>query len=136
MIELINPTPQTVAVGASVVFTQTAVHGGCAERHRPGSTQVTLLKPGRYLVTFSGNVAVPTGGTAGEVSLGIARGSEVIPGTIMKATPAAVNQYFNVSAQTYIDVYCNCCENVTIENAGAAAVSVDNPNITAVRVCG
>lgn len=136
MIEIINTTPQTVAVGQNVLFAQTAVKGGCAERHRGGSGQVTLVKPGRYLITFSGNVAVPDGGTVGEVSLGIARAGEIIPGTVMRATPVAVEQYFNVSAQTYVDVYCNCCETVSIENAGTIPVSVDNPNLTAVRVCG
>lgn len=136
MIELINAAVQTVAVNQSVVFTQTAVHGGCAERHRAGSAQVTLLKPGRYLITFSGNVSVPTGTAVGEVSLGIARDGEIIAGTVMRATPAAVDQYFNVSAQTYVDVYCNCCENVSIKNGGTIPVQVDNPNITAVRVCG
>lgn len=136
MIELINAAVQTVAVNQSVVFTQTAVKGGCAERHRSGSAQVTLLKPGRYLVTFSGNVSVPTGTVVGEVSLGIARDGEIITGTVMRATPAAVEEYFNVSAQTYVDVYCNCCENVSIQNAGTIPVQVDSPNITAVRVCG
>lgn len=136
MIELTNAAVQIVAVNQSVVFAQTAVHGGCAERHRAGSAQLTLLKPGRYLVTFSGNISVPTGTTAGEVSLGIARDGEIIGGTVMRATPAAVEQYFNVSSQTYVDVYCNCCATISVQNAGTIPVQVDSPNLTAVRVCG
>lgn len=87
-------------------------------------------------MTFSGNIAVPTGETAGEVSVGIARGGEAIPGTVMRATPAAVDQYFNVSAQTYVDVYCGCCENVSVENTGTIPVDIQDANMTAVRVCG
>lgn len=136
MIELVNTTPVIVPVGQSIPFANTAVKGGCAERHRAGSAQVTLTKPGRYLITFSGNISVPTGTTVGEVSLAIAREGENIGGTVMRATPAAVNQYFNVSGQTYVDVYCNCCEHISIRNAGTIPVQVDNPNITAVRVCG
>ena len=101
--------------------------------HAPASG---ATKPGRYLITFSGNVAVPTGETVGEVALGIARDGEILGGTVMRATPAAVEQYFNTSSQTYVDVFCGCCENVSIKNAGTIPVLVDNPNITAVRVCG
>ncbi len=136
MIEIISVPIQTVAVGQNVLFSQTAVKGGYAERHRGGSGQVTLTKPGRYLVTFSGNLAVPDGQTPGEVSVGIAQSSEIIPGTIMRATPGAADQYFNVSAQTYVNVYCNCCEAVSVENAGAIPVNVQDANLTVVRVCG
>lgn len=70
MIELVNTTPVTVPVGQSIPFSAVATKGGCAERHRAGSAQITLVKPGRYLITFSGNVAVPTEETVGEVAAG------------------------------------------------------------------
>lgn len=137
MIELINPVVQTVAVNQGVLFSNEAVKSKCAcETHRSGSAQVTLTKAGRYLVTFSGNVAVPTGTTVGEVDLGIAQAGEVISGTTMRATPAAVNEYFNVSCQTYVNVCGNCCETVSVLNNGTIPVQVDNPNLTVVRVCG
>lgn len=136
MLEIINVPIQTVNVGQNVLFGQTAVKSGCAERHRGGSGQITLVKPGRYLVTFSGNIAVPTGQTVGEVSLGIAKDGEVLPGTVMRETPAAVEQYANVSAQTYVDVYCGCCATVSVENSGTIPVNVQDANLTAVRVCG
>lgn len=136
MIELINTAVQTVEIGQSVVYNSTAVRGGCAERNREGSAQITLTKPGRYLVAFSGNIAVPTGETVGEVSLGLTYDGEVLGGSLMRATPAAVEEYFNVSTQHYVDVYCNCCVTVTVENTSDIPVLVDNPNLTAVRVCG
>lgn len=141
MIELTGVL-QTVETNQSVLFNEKSVKSGCAERWREGSGQLTLTHPGRYLVTFSGNIAVPTGGTAGEVSLGIALESEAIYGSIMRVTPAAVEEFFNVSTQHYVDVprgCCGggaCCQTVTIKNTGTQAVSVDNANITAVRVCG
>ncbi len=139
MIELTGAL-QTVEPNQSVLFNNAAVQSKCSpERWRGGSGQVTLTQPGRYLVTFSGNIAVPTGGTAGEVSLAIALEGEAMYGSIMRATPAAAAEFFNVSTQHYVDVPRNCCggvccQTVTIKNAGAAAVSVDNANITAVRV--
>ena len=135
MIELINTAVQTVPIGQSVVYNAVAARGGCAERHREGSAQITLLKPGRHLVTFSGNIAVPTGETVGEISLAMTYDGEVLGGSTMRVTPAAVEEYFNVSTQHYVDVYCNCCVNVAIQNTSGIPVLVDNPNITAVRVC-
>lgn len=136
MIELINTAVQTVQPGQSVVYNTAAVRSSCGkERHRPGSAFVTLLPPGRYLVTFSGNIAVPTGETVGEISLGITQDGEVLGGSLMRVTPAAVEEYFNVSTQHYVDTFCQCCVNVGVLNASDIPVLVDNPNITVVRVC-
>lgn len=139
MIELIQTQVVTVPVGQSVPFDQTVAKGGCAEYHRTGSANIRLLKPGRYLVTFSGNIAVPTGETVGEVSLGIAADG-ILAGSIMRATPAAVEEYFNVSTQHYVDVpVCcgnTCCVDVSVQNTSDIPVLVDNANITAVRVNG
>lgn len=134
MIELLNVLPQTVAVNGNVLFTSTAVHTGRCERHRDGSGVLTLTAPGRYLIGFSGNIAVPTGETVGEVSLGIALDGEILPGSTMRATPAAVEEYFNVATTHYVDVYCNCCVSISVQNGGDVPVLVDNPNLTAVRV--
>lgn len=139
MIELVysGTTPQTVAIGQSVVYNVEAVKSGCAERHRAGSAQLTLVKPGRYLVNFGANIAVPaTGGTVGPISLAIALNGEALNGSVMTVTPAAVSEFFNVSTQHYVDVPCGCCVTITVQNTGASAVDVDNPNLTAVRVCG
>ena len=137
MIALINTAVQTVPAGQSVVYNTAAVRSSCGrERHRAGSAFVTLLPPGRYLVTFSGNIAVPTGGTVGEISMGITQDGEVLGGSIMRATPAAVEEDLNVSTQHYVDTYCQCCVNVGVQNTSGIPILVDNPNITVVRVCG
>ena len=134
MIELLNVLPQTVAVGGNVLFTSNAVNSGKCERHRDGSGVLTLTAPGRYLVGFSGNIAVPTGETVGEVSLGIALDGETLPGSTMRATPAAVENYFNAATTHYVDVYCGCCATISVTNTATIPVLVDNPNLTAVRV--
>lgn len=137
MIELVNTAVQTVEVGQSIVYNAAAVRSKCGvERHRAGSAFVTLTQPGRYLVTFGGNIAVPTGETAGEISLGVTQDGEVLTGSLMRETPAAVEEFGNVSTQHYVDVYCGCCVNVGVLNTSDIPVLVDNPNLTAVRVCG
>ena len=136
MIELINTAVQTVPIGQSVVYNTAAVRSSCGrERHRAGSAFINLMPPGRYLVTFSGNIAVPTGGTVGEISLGITQDGEVLGGSLMRVTPAAVEEYFNVSTQHYVSTY-GCCVTVGVLNTSGIPILVDNPNITVVRVCG
>lgn len=139
MIELIQTEAITIPVAQSIPFNEVAAKGGCAEFHRAGGSNIRLMKSGRYLVTFSGNIAVPTGETVGEVSLGIIADGGILSGSIMRATPAAVEQYFNVSTQHYVDVpeCCGnvCCVNVAVQNTSDIPVLVDNANVTAVRVC-
>lgn len=140
MIELTNTAVQTVTAGQSVVYNSTAVKAGCAERHREGSAQITLLSPtngrsARYLVGFSGNIALPSDGTAGEISLALTYDGEVLGGSYMRITPAAVSEYGNVSTQHYVDVYPGCCVNVAVLNTSGVDILVESPNITAVRVC-
>lgn len=51
----------------------------------------------------------------------------------MIVTPAAVENFFNVSAQAYIDVPCGCCSTVAVQNTSAQAIEVQNSNLIAVR---
>lgn len=140
MIELIQTDVVTVPVGQTVPFDEVAAKGGCAEYHRTGSGNIRLIKPGKYLIAFSANIAVPTGETVGEVSLGIIADNGILSGSTMRATPAAVEQYFNVSSQHYVEVpiCCGavCCVDIAVQNTSDIPVLVDNANITAVRVCG
>lgn len=139
MLELIQSQVVTVPVAQNIPFDQVVAKGGCAEYHRVGAPNVRLLKPGRYLVTFSANIAVPTGETVGEVSLAITADGGTLAGSVMRVTPAAVEQYFNVSTQHYVDVpqHCGhvCCVDVAVRNNGEIPVLVDNANIVIVRVC-
>lgn len=139
MIEIIQTEEITVPVGQSVTFNDVVVKSGCAEYFREGGSVIRLLKPGRYLVTFSGNIAVPTGETVGEVSLALSADGGIMTGSIMRVTPAAVEEFFNVSTQHYVDVPV-CCgsvgvANVSVLNTADIPVLVDNANMTAVRVC-
>lgn len=97
--------------------------------HRPGSGILTLRgivnnpcsTKARYRVSFDGNIAVPTGGTAGEIQLALAIGGEIVPTSIAAATPAAVAQYWNVSGFAIIDVPAGCCYTIAVENASVSA---------------
>lgn len=104
----------------------------------------------RYQVTFNGNIAIPTGGTApAGISVAVALDGEPILTSKAIVTPAAVaadpptdENYFNVTSTAIINVPKGCCFNVSVENtsapAGAAtpapAINVKNANLTVSRI--
>ena len=151
MAEFIYNEVQLVQPGAAAVL-NTAI--GCNRGmvlHRPGSGILTLrgmvnnpcCRFARYRVAFDGNIAVPEGGTAGEIQLALAIDGEIIPTSIAAATPAAAEQYCNVNGFAIIDVPAGCCYTVSVENASvsadpattpAAALNVRNLNVEVTRI--
>ena len=93
----------------------------------------------RYQVTFNGNIAVPTGGTVQAIAVGLAISGEPIPTSRAIVTPAAVENYFNVTSTAFITVPRGCCFNVSVENVAAGddapvAINVQNANLVITRV--
>lgn len=141
MAQFTNIPIQNVLVGQNLLFATTPIcPTGCNIMHRSGSGIVTLRggknSCARYKISFSGNIAVPDGGTATDpISVGIALSGEVLGETIMIETPAVAAQFNNVATTTFVTVPCNCCETVSVENAGTQAVDVQNANLVIERVC-
>ena len=131
---------QTVAENGNVVFTNTSVAGSSCIVYRQGSGLVTLrgLTNGqcraRFRVTFGGNVAIPTGGTVGPVTVAIGINGESVQTSEMIVTPAAVNEYFNVYRSMFLDVPRGCCSQVSVENLTGGSILVQNANLTIERV--
>jgi hypothetical protein len=130
---------QTVEANQNVIFTETAVCGSNSIIHREGSGLTTLkgLKTqcrARFRIFFSGNIAIPTGGTVGPISLAIAVDGEPVGPTTMIVTPAAVEQFFNVASAIYLDVPCGCCSKISVQNIGTEAIEVQNANLIVERV--
>lgn len=139
MAEYTANTAQTVNANNNVLLTSTPVKGSNSIIHREGSGLVTLRGitqqcRARFKVTFGGNIAVPTGGTAEAISLAIAINGEPIATTTMIETPAAVNQYNNVASSVYIDVPKRCCAQISVENTSTQAILVQNANLIVDRV--
>lgn len=137
--EIIANAIQTVNSGSNVQFTETPVPGNCSILHREGSGMTTLRGltrqcRARYRIFFNGNIAIPTGGTPGAISLAIAVNGESVGSATMIATPAAVNEYFNISSSIYVDVPAGCCSQVSIQNNGLVPLNVQNANLIVERV--
>ena len=129
---------QTVAAGEDVAFTETPVCGTKCIVHRQGSGIIKLRGitnqcRARFLVSYSGNVQITTGGSIEAISLAIAVDGEPLQSTRMVVTPAAAQNLQNISSQAYIDVPCGCCSTVAVQNTSTQAIEVQNSNLIAVR---
>jgi hypothetical protein len=130
---------QTVSVNQNVLFTDVVVNGNPSIIHRDGSGLVTLRGitnqcRARFKVSFGGNIAVPTGGTAGQISLAIAINGEPIMSTQMIETPTAVESFSNVFSAVFVDVPSGCCSQISVQNTSDISVNVQNANLIIERV--
>jgi hypothetical protein len=137
--EIIANALQTVETGNNIQFTDEVIGGCNSILHRGGSGLVTLRGittqcRARFRVFFSGNIAIPTGGTVGQISLAISINGEALASTTMIQTPAAVEEFSNVASAAYLDVPAGCCVSIAVENTSTQAIDVQNANLIIERV--
>lgn len=151
MAEWSNNALQTVNPGETVIFTTTSVpcyRGFILHRNDTGnfllSGAVRRNQNGcgcccrrsnsvNYDVEFGANIAIPTGGTVGEISLAITVDGSTIPSSQMIVTPAAVEEFFNVSRGVNVPIFKGCCESVAVRNTSDQPILVQNANIRFAR---
>ncbi len=123
---------QVVEPGANIVFAASIPECGTRGiRRRAGSglvgirgTQCGATRSAR----FSGNIAIPTDGTVGEISAAITLDGEPLTASEMVVTPAAVEEFWNVSAQALF-VSEGCCDTVSVRNTSDQAITVRSGNL-------
>ena len=81
----------------------------------------------QYSVSFSGNIAIPEGGTAGEIQMALSVNGYIRPLTIAAATPAAAEEFWHVSGDTTVDVPVGCCTEIAVVNASVSATPATVP---------
>jgi len=151
MAEFTNNPIQTVQPNQQVLLNTTI---GCPKGyviHREGSGIVTLRGIvnnacgcfARYQVTFNGNIALPEGATLGPISVAVAIDGEPVQTSKAIVTPAAVDEYFNVTSTAIITVPRGCCFNISVENTSesltpattpAPPINVQNANMVVTRI--
>lgn len=97
-----------------------------------------------YQVTFNGNIAIPDGGTVGPIAISITVNGE--PRLTSRAiyTPAAVDEYGNVTSTAIIKVPKGCCFSLSVEYVSGITddpattptpvINVQNANLTIARI--
>lgn len=135
---------QTVNPGESVIFTATPVNNLRNFVRHNDETGVFLLSGNLpffggcpccrqdiivYPVSFGANIAVPTGETVGEISVAIAVDGVTDPASVMRVTPAAVEQFFNVSRDKDVEIWRGCCQSISVRNTSTIPILVQEATI-------
>lgn len=131
--EFIAPA-QTVALNSPVLFNDSIPCSRGLIYHDDGNGTFQLRGLNRcgccpnkttdYDVTFVGNIAIPEGGTVGPIAIALAIGGEPIDSSRGIVTPAAVDQYGNVTATKIVKIPWGCCPSLSVEYVNG---SVDDP---------
>ena len=97
----------------------------------------------RYKVTYNGNISVPTGGTVAPVAVAVTVNGEPRMASRAIYTPAAVDEYGNVTSTAIVTVPRGCCFSVSVRCVSGitdgttvppVAISQINGNLTIDRV--
>lgn len=146
--EFSSNAEQTIAPGESAVFTNVVVPDASGTIRHRGETGSFLINGGRIptrrcgcpipsyvpcTVRFGGNIAVPTGGTVGTISMAVAIDGTSVPATEMDVTPAAVEEYFNIACDASVPIWTGCCETISIRNISDQPILLKNANLTVKR---
>lgn len=132
---------QTVDPDQNVLFTDAPVP--CSRgwvMHRPGSGVFTLKGltdrcVAFYRVQFQANIAVPEGGAVAPISVGLAIDGEPLASSIAIFTPAAAEEFGNVTVFGIVAVPRGCCTRISIVNTTTpdAPIDVQNANMEITR---
>lgn len=148
MAEYLAVASQNVALNAPIIFTASIPCTKGYIYHEDGSG-IFILRGitnncfARYKVTYNGNIAIPDGGTAGAIAVSIALYGEERPSSKAIVTPAAVNEFFNVTSTATITVPRGCCFSLSVDAVPASAdptvtpapvIVVQNSNLTIERI--
>ena len=80
----------------------------------------------RYRVTFNGNIAIPEGGTVTPIAVALAVNGEPRPTSRAIFTPAAADEYGNVTSTAIITVPRGCCFSLSVRAVNGS----DDPTVT------
>lgn len=148
MAEYLSNSEQAVTLNSPVVFTASipCTRGYVYHEDETGIFILRGATPNcfaRYQVTFNGNIAIPTGGTVTPIAVAITVNGEPRPTSRAIFTPAAVDEYGNVTSTAIVTVPKGCCFSISVravdgttETADEAApeINVINANLVINRI--
>ena len=132
-------TIQQVAAGQNAILDTDVIKSRCVS-HRTGSGLICVdnsgcdCKPARYKVFVKANIAIPTGGTVGAISLGIALNGEIVQSSIATVTPAATGDEFSVTTEEIVNAG-KCPVNIAVRNPNTQTIQVSELVVIVERIC-
>ena len=148
MAEYLANAEQNISLNSPAIFTASipCTRGLVIHEDEAGIFILRGVTPNcfsRYQVTFNGNIAIPTGGTAGPIAIALTVNGEPRLTSRAIVTPAAVENYFNVTSTANITVPRGCCFTLSVRHVPASddptvtpapVITLQNANLTISRV--
>lgn len=131
MAEYLANAVQEVALNSPVLFTA-SIPCNRGYVYHEDETGIFILRGitpncfARYLVEFNGNIAIPEGGAVTPIAVAIAVNGEPRATSRAIYTPAAVDEYGNVTSIATVTVPKGCCFSLSVRYVQAT----DDPAVT------
>ena len=131
MAEYLANAQQSVDLNAPVVFTASIP---CTKGYvyHEDETGIFILRGAtpncfaRYQVTFNGNIAIPEGGTT-PIAVAITVNGEPRPTSRAIFTPAAAEDFGNVTSTAIVTVPRGCCFSISVRAVSGVTDPADTP---------
>ena len=148
MAEYLANAEQLVELNSPIVFTA-SIPCNKGYVYHEDETGIFILRGitpncfARYQVTYNGNIAVPEGGTVGPIAVAITLNGEQRPTSRAIVTPAAVDEYNNVTSTAIVTIPKGCCFSLAVravsgvtDDTGTPAPSINviNSNLVINRI--
>lgn len=148
MAEYLANDVQAIALNQPAIFTA-SIPCNRGNVYHEDETGIFILRGNtnncfaRYQVTFNGNIALPMGGAVAPIAVALAVNGE--PRLTSRAifTPAAVEEYGNVTSTAIVTVPRGCCFSLSLRSVPASAdatvtpapvINMQNANIVINRI--
>lgn len=148
MAEYLANDVQAIALNQPAIFTA-SIPCNRGNVYHEDETGIFILRGNtnncfaRYQVTFNGNIALPTGGAVAPIAVALAVNGE--PRLTSRAifTPAAAEEYGNVTSTAIVTVPRGCCFSLSLRSVPASAdatvtpapvINMQNANIVINRI--
>lgn len=149
MAEYLANAVQLVSLNNPILFTESSIPCRKGYIYHEDGTGVFTLKGitnncfARYQITFNGNIAIPEDGTVVPIAIAVSVQGE--PRLTSRAiyTPAAVDEYGNVTSTAIVTVPRGCCFSASVRAVSgtddptetpAPAINVQNANFVIDRI--
>ncbi len=140
MAEYLANAEQIVALNAPILFSA-SIPCTRGNVYHEDETGIFILRGNttncfaRYTVTFNGNIAVSEGGTVAPIAVAIAVNGEQRPTSRAIVTPAAVEEYNNVTSTAIVTVPRGCCFTVSVRavDGNTDPTATPAPNISVIN---
>jgi len=132
MAEYLANVEQTVDLNSPVIFTA-SIPCNRGYIYHEDETGIFILRGctpncfARYQVTFNGNISIPEGGTVAPIAVAITVNGEPRQTSRAIYTPAAVEEYGNVTSTAIITVPKGCCFTVSVRAVSGVTDPADTP---------